>query len=53
MKLIPTELFVLFLTLVGLLNMGGSHALVAQQALSIGVWAQVFWIGVVGVGLIM
>ncbi|MDR3593139.1 MAG: polysulfide reductase NrfD [Negativicutes bacterium] len=53
MKLIPSELFVLFILFVGLVNMGGSYAIVARQALSTGVWAQVFWIGVVGIGLIL
>ncbi|MGL5514554.1 MAG: NrfD/PsrC family molybdoenzyme membrane anchor subunit, partial [Sporomusa sp.] len=52
-KLIPAELFTLFLMFGGLLNMGGQYAIVAKQALSVGIWAQVFWIGVVGAGLVV
>lgn len=52
-KLLPVELFVLFVMFTGLINMGGQYAVVAIQALTSGMWASVFWIGVVGVGLIL
>lgn len=52
-KLIPTELFVLFIMFVGLFNMGGQYAMVAKQALTMGIWAKVFWLGVIGTGLVL
>ncbi|HWR08044.1 NrfD/PsrC family molybdoenzyme membrane anchor subunit [Sporomusa sp.] len=52
-KLLPIELFVLFVMFTGLLNMGGQYAVVAKQALTSGIWANIFWIGVVGIGLIL
>jgi polysulfide reductase chain C len=52
-KLIPTELFVLFIMFTGLFNMGGQYAIVAKQALTIGIWAKVFWLGVIGAGLVL
>ncbi len=51
-KLIPTELFILFVMFTGLFNMGGQYAIVGQQALTIGIWAKVFWAGIVGIGLL-
>jgi polysulfide reductase chain C len=53
MRIIPAELFVLFLMFTGLHYLGGNYAVVAQQALTIGVWAKVFWLGVVGIGLLL
>jgi len=52
-KLLPIELFVLFVMFTGLVNMGGQYAVVAKQALTTGIWANIFWIGVVGVGLVL
>jgi polysulfide reductase chain C len=52
-KLIPTELFILFIMFIGLFNMGGQYAIVAKQALTIGVWANVFWFGIIGLGLVL
>lgn len=52
-KLLPIELLVLFIMFSGLINMGGQYAVVARQALSTGVWANIFWVGVIGVGLIL
>lgn len=52
-KLLPVELFVLFVMFTGLVNMGGQYAVVAKQALTTGMWANIFWIGVVGVGLVL
>lgn len=51
-KLIPAELFVLFVLFTGLFNMGGQYAIVGMAALTVGAWSNVFWFGVVGVGLI-
>lgn len=51
-KLIPTELFILFVMFIGLFNMGGQYAIVGQQALTIGVWAKIFWGGIIGIGLL-
>ncbi|WP_371379369.1 NrfD/PsrC family molybdoenzyme membrane anchor subunit [Sporomusa aerivorans] len=52
-KLLPVELFVLFIMFSGLINMGGQYAVVAKQALTVGLWAKVFWLGVIGAGLIL
>lgn len=52
-KLLPVELFVLFIMFSGLINMGGQYAVVAKQALTVGIWAKVFWVGVLGAGLIL
>ena len=52
-KLIPMELFVIFVMFTGLFNMGGQYALVAKQALTVGIWAKVFWVGVIGTGLVL
>lgn len=49
----PAELFVLFLLFTGMYFAGGNTAAVAAQALTTGVWAWVFWVGVVGIGLIL
>ena len=51
-KLVPMELVILFAMFVGMFNMGGHYAEVAEQALTIGIWAKVFWIGVIGLGLV-
>lgn len=51
-KLVPMELVILFAMFVGMFNMGGHYAEVAEQALTVGVWAKVLWIGVIGVGLV-
>lgn len=50
-KLVPMELVILFAMFVGMFNMGGHYAVVAEQALTIGIWAKVFWLGVIGLGL--
>lgn len=52
-KFVPVELVILFAMFVGMFNMGGQYAVVAGQALTVGVWAGVFWIGVIGVGLLL
>jgi polysulfide reductase chain C len=51
-KSITGEIFVLFLMFMGLHYHGGVYAKAASQALTTGVWAAVFWVGVVGLGLI-
>jgi polysulfide reductase chain C len=52
-KIILFEAFVLFLMFTGLYYHGGNYAAVAQKALTVGVWAKVFWLGVVGLGLVV
>ena len=52
-KIMGFELIVLFLLFVGLHYQGGAHAVAAQAALSQGIWAYVFWLGVVGAGLVL
>lgn len=51
LRVIPFELFMLFLLFVGMYYQGGSHAEIARAALTTGPWAIVFWVGVVGAGL--
>lgn len=53
LKAIGAELFVLFLMFVGLYYHGGIYAEVVRAALTTGLWANVFWLGVVGLGLII
>jgi polysulfide reductase chain C len=53
LRVVPMEMLLLFALFVGMYYQGGSTALVALQALTTGVWAWVFWGGVVGLGLVM
>jgi polysulfide reductase chain C len=53
LRVIPAELFLLVLLFIGLYFHGGAYALVAKQALTVGVWAKLFWVGVVGIGLVL
>lgn len=53
LRVIPFEMFMLFLMFTGLYFHGGAYASVAGQALTVGVWAKVFWIGVFGIGLLL
>ncbi len=50
-RMIPVEMLVLFTLFAGLYNMGGHYSEIALQAISIGIWAKVLWIGIVGLGL--
>ncbi|MBP1764695.1 MAG: psrC [Firmicutes bacterium] len=51
LRVIPFELLTLFLLFTGLYFHGGTYAAIAGAALTAGIWAKVFWIGVVGIGL--
>ncbi|MBP2640554.1 MAG: psrC [Firmicutes bacterium] len=53
LRVIPFEMFILFLLFAGLYFHGGSYVAVADAALTAGIWAKVFWIGVVGMGLLL
>ncbi|KYZ77402.1 polysulfide reductase [Anaerosporomusa subterranea] len=53
LKVVPFELFCLFLMFIGFYFAGGNTSAIAIQALTTGFWARVFWIGVVGVGLML
>lgn len=52
LKVILFELFLLFILFVGMYYQGGSSAEVAKDALSVGGLASLFWLGVVGLGLL-
>lgn len=51
LRVVPMELLLLFALFVGMYFQGGDKTLVAIQALTTGVWAYVFWIGVIGIGI--
>ena len=53
LKVVPFELFCLFLMFTGFYFAGGNTSAIAIQALTTGFWAGVFWFGVVGAGLIV
>lgn len=53
LRVIPFELFTLFLLFVGMYYHGGAYADIARAALTTGPWAVVFWVGVVGAGLVL
>jgi len=53
LRLIPFEMFLLILMFLGLHFQGGAFAKAGTDALTIGAWAGVFWIGVIGIGLIL
>lgn len=52
LRVVPMELLLLFALFVGMYFQGGDKALVAFQALTTGIWAWVFWVGVIGVGIL-
>jgi polysulfide reductase chain C len=49
LRVVPMELLLLFALFVGMYFQGGDKALIAVQALTTGVWAWVFWVGVIGI----
>ena len=51
LRVVPMELLLLFALFVGMYFQGGDKAIVAVQALTTGIWAWVFWGGVIGVGI--
>jgi polysulfide reductase chain C len=53
LRVIPLEMFLLLLMFIGLHFLGGSFAQAGIEALTTGAWAGVFWIGVVGIGLLL
>lgn len=53
LRVVPFELFMLFLMFVGMHYQGGAHAAISWAALTVGPWAVVFWVGVVGLGLLL
>lgn len=53
LRVILTEIPLIGMLFIGMFYAGGDSALAAKEALSSGVWALVFWIGVVGIGLIL
>jgi polysulfide reductase chain C len=53
LRVIMTELPLLLVLFVGMMYTGGDSLLAAKAALTTGMWAKVFWFGVVGVGLIL
>lgn len=52
LRVVPMELLLLFALFVGMYFQGGDKAIIAIQALTTGVWAWVFWGGVIGVGIV-
>jgi polysulfide reductase chain C len=53
LRVIPFELFLLFVMFIGLHFLGGSFAKAGAEALTTGLWAGVFWIGVICIGLML
>lgn len=53
LRVILVEIPLLILLFVGMMYKGGNAQIAAMQALTIGNWASIFWIGVVGIGLIV
>lgn len=51
LRVVPMELLLLFALFVGMYFQGGDKMLVAMQALTTGVWAWIFWVGVIGIGI--
>lgn len=51
--MIMFELAILFLMFVGLYFQGGAHARAGSAALFDGVWGWVFWVGVIGAGIVV
>ncbi|MBL0687546.1 MAG: polysulfide reductase NrfD [Sulfurospirillum sp.] len=52
LRVVLIELPLIGMLFVGMMYTGGDSLVVAKKALTIGYWAKVFWIGVIGVGLI-
>ncbi|AOO64106.1 NrfD/PsrC family molybdoenzyme membrane anchor subunit [Sulfurospirillum halorespirans] len=51
LRVVPMELLLLFALFVGMYFQGGDKAIIAIQAMTTGIWAFVFWFGVIGVGI--
>ena len=53
LRVIMTELPLIVLLFVGMIYEGGTYLEAAKEALTIGLWAKLFWFGVIGIGLIL
>jgi polysulfide reductase chain C len=53
LRVIMTEIPLILVLFVGMMYTGGDALIAAKQALSVGIWAKVFWFGVIGVGLVL
>ena len=53
LRVILTEIPLIGMLFIGMFYAGGNSAIAAKEALSNGMWAFVFWIGVVGLGLFL
>ena len=53
LRVIPIESLLLFALFVGLYFQGGEKAIAAITALSVGAWAWVFWLGVIGFSVVI
>jgi len=52
LRVVLTELPLIGMLFIGMMYTGGDSLIAAKAALTTGFWAKVFWIGVIGVGLI-
>lgn len=53
LRVIMTELPLIAILFIGMMYVGGESLVSAKAALTTGIWAKVFWFGVIGVGLIV
>lgn len=53
LRVIMTELPLILVLFVGMMYDGGASFEAAKQALSTGIWAKLFWFGVIGIGLVL
>lgn len=53
LRVIMVELPIIVLLFVGMMYVGGDSLVAAKQALTTGFWAILFWVGVIGVGLLL
>lgn len=53
LRVIMTELPLILVLFIGMMYTGGEALVAAKAALTTGIWAKVFWFGVIGVGLIL
>jgi len=53
LRVIMTELPLILVLFVGMMYDGGASFTAAKDALTTGVWANVFWFGVIGIGLVL
>jgi len=53
LRVIMTEVPLILVLFVGMMYSGGNSFVAAKDALTTGLWANVFWFGVIGVGLVL